>query len=187
MNVALRRPMSIEEFLDWESRQELRHEFDGFRALAMTGGTAAHASIQANLLAALVPRLRGKQCRAYGSELKLRLAGTVRYPDALVMCVPVARDAVFVTEPSVVFEILSASSTHQDLVVKNSEYRTAPSIQRYVVLEQTHVAALMFARLGEEWVSTTVSGADGVLSLPEIAIEISLAELYADIDLGNYE
>jgi len=145
MNVALRRPMSIEEFLDWESRQELRHEFDGFRALAMTGGTAAHSAIQMNLAAALVSRLRGKPCRPHGSELKVRLAGSVRYPDALVVCVPVARDAVFVTEPAAVFEILSPSTTHQDLVVKNAEYRMAPSIQRYIVLEQTHAARIMFS------------------------------------------
>jgi hypothetical protein len=29
MNVALRRPMRLDEFLEWERRQELRYEFDG--------------------------------------------------------------------------------------------------------------------------------------------------------------
>ena len=33
--------MSLEEFLAWEERQELRWEFDGFVPMAMTGGTAA--------------------------------------------------------------------------------------------------------------------------------------------------
>ncbi len=46
MNVALRRPMTLDEFLAWENRQELRYEFDGFQPIAMTGGTAAHAAIQ---------------------------------------------------------------------------------------------------------------------------------------------
>lgn len=40
MNVALRRPMSLDDFLDWEERQELRYEFDGFQPVAMTGGTS---------------------------------------------------------------------------------------------------------------------------------------------------
>jgi hypothetical protein len=29
MNIALRKPMTLEQFLAWEGRQELRYEFDG--------------------------------------------------------------------------------------------------------------------------------------------------------------
>lgn len=39
MNVALRKPMALPEFLAWEERQELRYEFDGVQPVAMTGGT----------------------------------------------------------------------------------------------------------------------------------------------------
>ena len=39
MNVVLRKPMTLEAFLAWEERQELRYEFDGFQPIAMTGGT----------------------------------------------------------------------------------------------------------------------------------------------------
>jgi hypothetical protein len=31
--------MTLEAFLGWESRQEIKYEFDGFRPVAMTGGT----------------------------------------------------------------------------------------------------------------------------------------------------
>ncbi len=37
MSVALRKPMTVAEFLAWEERQELRWEFDGFQPVAMTG------------------------------------------------------------------------------------------------------------------------------------------------------
>ena len=76
MNVALRQPMTLDAFLDWEERQELRYEFDGFQPVAMTGGTYAHAAIQRNLIIALGSRLRGKPCQAIGSELKIAVAGT---------------------------------------------------------------------------------------------------------------
>ena len=49
MNLAVRKPMSLAEFLEWEDRQELRYEFDGVEPSAMTGGTVAHATIQGNL------------------------------------------------------------------------------------------------------------------------------------------
>ncbi len=38
-------PITLAEFLAWEERQELRHEFDGFAPVAMTGGTRAHETI----------------------------------------------------------------------------------------------------------------------------------------------
>ncbi len=41
MSIALRKPMTIDEFLDWEAQQPLRYEFDGFQPIAMAGGTAA--------------------------------------------------------------------------------------------------------------------------------------------------
>jgi hypothetical protein len=53
MTVALRKPMSPEQFLAWEERQPLRYEFDGFQPVAMTGGTAAHSAILRNLIIAL--------------------------------------------------------------------------------------------------------------------------------------
>ncbi len=51
MNLAVRKPTSLTEFLEWEDRQELRYEFDGVGPVAMTGGTYGHSGIQGNLAA----------------------------------------------------------------------------------------------------------------------------------------
>jgi Uma2 family endonuclease len=160
MNVALRRTMSLRQFLAWEERQPLRYEFDGFQPVAMTGGTAAHSAIQRNILHALTGRLRGKSCQPYGSDLK-----------------------IVVTDPVVVFEVLCDGTANTDLVEKTAEYRATASIQRYIILEQTHAAGIVFVRKGEDWVTDIVAGDGAVLSLPEIGIEIPLAEIYADVEL----
>ena len=180
MSATQRKPMTIAEFLDWEERQELRWEFDGFEPVAMTGGTFRHAAIQTNLLTALHSRLRGKPCRSLGSDLKILAAESIRYPDAFVVCSPVDATATVVTEPVVVFEILSPSTAMIDRVVKNEEYRDTPSIQRYVMLEQDHQAATVFTRAGDDWVGHILSG-DVILDMPEIGIELPLHELYEDI------
>ncbi len=104
MNAPIRKPMTYDEFLAWERRQELRYEFDGFAPVAMTGGSFEHAIIQRNLITALTNRLRGKPCQALGSELKIAVAGSIRYPDAFVMCSPVPRGTQVIAEPVVVFE-----------------------------------------------------------------------------------
>jgi len=182
MNVVLRKPMTLEQFLAWEDRQELRYEFDGCQPVAMTGGTAAHAAIQRNLIIALGTRLRGQPCQPFGSALKVLVDGRIRYPDAFVVCTPVDPRAKVVTDPVVVFEVLSESTAANDMVVKNAEYRATPSVRRYAVLHQDAAAAIVFCHRASEWVTELVAGDDAVLRLPEIGIEIPLAEIYAGVD-----
>jgi Uma2 family endonuclease len=181
MNLALRKPMTLAEFLAWEEPQPLRYEFDGTGPVAMTGGTTGHAAIQANLAAALGTRLRGTPCRFYGSDLKFQVAdGHIRYPDGMVVCSPVDRTATIVYDPVIVFEVLSPSTTRHDRIVKAREYEATPSVQRYVMLEQDGVGATVYARSGNAW-AHEILVADSILSLPEIRVELPLAELYEGI------
>ena len=184
MNVALRRPMTLPEFLVWEERQELRYEFDGFRPVAMTGGTQAHDVIQMNLARSLGNRLAGTPCRARGSNLKIEVMGSVRYPDAFVTCGPVTPSSTVASDPVVIFEVLSKGTARTDRVTKNREYASTASIRRYVMLEQDEIAATMFERVGEEWLGRILDG-DAVIRMPEIGIEFPLAELYEGLDLPN--
>jgi Uma2 family endonuclease len=182
MTVALRRPMTLDEFLAWEDRQPLRYEFDGVQAIAMTGGTLAHAAIQVNLAVALVTRLRGKPCRYIGNDLKIEVAGRIRYPDGFVTCTPGAPTDKIVRDPVVIFEVLSESTSGIDTVVKNREYAATPSVRRYVLLAQDVMGGAMFERIGEDWVGH-VLGPESVLSMPEIGVEVPVAEFYEGIDL----
>ena len=181
MNLALRGSMTLAEFLEWEERQPMRYEFDGIGPVAMTGGTYGHSTIQGNLATAVGGRLRGKPCRFHGSHLKFQVAeGHVRYPDSMVVCSPVDRTATVVYDPVVVFEVLSPSTARDDRIVKAREYQATPSVQRYVMLEQDGVSATVYARSRETWTHEILI-ADSILALPEIGVELPLAELYDGI------
>jgi Uma2 family endonuclease len=155
MSSAVRKPMTLDEFLAWEERQELRWEFDGFAPVAMNGGTVAHSTIQRNLTTALTIRLRGGRCRPHGPSLKIEVAGRIRYPDAIVVC--------------------------SDRFDKAREYGNTDSIQRYIILEQTSQAATVFTRMNGIWASVIVDG-DADLEMPEIGISVPLAEFYVDVE-----
>ena len=131
-------------------------------------------------------RLRGKPCQVHGSELKIAVAGSIRYPDAFIVCSPMMRGATIVTEPVVVFEVLSPSTATTDRIVKNQEYRDTPSIQRYVMLEQEQQAATVFARAGDDWVGHVISG-EVLLAMPEVGVEVPLAELYEGVAFAPTE
>lgn len=182
MNAPMRTPVTLELFLAWEDRQPLRHEFDGVRTVAMTGGTAAHALIQINLAIAVGGRLRGKLCRFVGNDLKIQVAGRIRYPDGFVYCGPFQADAKVIEEPVVIFEVLSESTSSTDLITKNAEYAATPSVRRYVVLAQDAIGGTMFERVGEDWTGRLLT-ADSLLRMPEIGIEVAVAEFYEGVEL----
>jgi len=175
---------TTDDFLAWEERQVLRYEFDGVQPRARTGGTAAHAAIQRNLITALGVGLRGKLHQPHGSLLKIRVAdSSIRYPDAFVVCTKLSPSATVVTDPVVIFEVISESTATKDFVTKNAEYRATLSVQRYVVLQQTKAAAAVFSRKGEDWVTDLLTGDGAILAMPEIGLDIPLSEIYLGVDL----
>ena len=181
MNLAFRKPMTPAEFLEWEERQPLRYEFDGVGPVAMTGGTRAHARIQRNLAISIGGRLRGKPCEFLGSDLKIKTSEDhVRYPDGIVTCSPGDNASTAVSDPVIIFEVLSPSTAANDRIVKAREYQAMPSVQRYVMLEQVGVSATVYVRSGDTWTHEILI-ADSMLSLPEIGVELPLAELYEGI------
>jgi Uma2 family endonuclease len=180
MNVMTRPDMSLDEFLAWEAGQDGKWEYDGKGPVEMTGGTLAHALIQANLIAALHRRLAGTPFRVFGSELKIQVDGRIRYPEAFVTKVGAPADSTVIHDPIVVFEVISPSTEQTDRFTKNHEYAATPSIQRYVMLEQGVVGATVFARTGAEWIGRLLL-ADAVLHMPEIATEVPLAEFYTGL------
>lgn len=180
----MRKPMTLEEFLAWEEAQELPWEYDGVALVAMAGGTVVQGLIQANLIRALGNRLRGGPCRVLGSHIRIAVAGSIRYPDALVVCTSTPRGTTVITDPVVVFEVLSPSTVSVDRIVKNQEYRDTPSIRHYVMLEQDRPGAMVFSRDGDDWVGHVLAG-EATVPLPAIDVEVPLAELYEGIAFGE--
>ena len=190
MSHAVSRPMTVDEFLAWENQQALKHEFNGFEIVAMVGGTLEHAVIQRNLARFIGAALDGRPCQFYGSDAKIVVAGSVRYPDGVVTCTQPAPRSTVAPEPLVVFEVLSDSTARIDRTEKMDEYQATASVQRYVMLEQTRVMATVFAReLGfarefGNWVGRVLHAGDD-LAMPEIGISVPLADLYRDVALDR--
>jgi Uma2 family endonuclease len=107
----------------------------------------------------------------------------VRYPDALVSCAKVPGDALTIPGVVVVFEVPSPNSGRTDRIVKLREYRKVATIRSYVIAEHNSAGVTVFSRRGDDqdWTAKALTGED-VLQLPEIGIEIPVAEFYEDVD-----
>ena len=189
MSVTIRVPiMTRHQFFDWAAAQGARHEFDGFEPVAMTEGNLNHSRIAFNIHRTLHGRLKGSGCEPLGLDAGVATIGdTVRYPDAVVTCSPTQGGSRLVPNPVVVFEVISPTSghvaEHVDRIVKLREYATVDSIRRYVIVESASVGLTVHERqeAGQKWTVTTIM-ADDLLHLPEIGVEIPVAEIYENVD-----
>src|SRR4051794_6052311 len=82
--------LTPEEYLQWEALSETKHEYaDGF-VYAMEGASRIHNVLTGNIFVELHRQLRGKKCRPFSSDMRLRIAPPpgifFYYPDVAVDC-----------------------------------------------------------------------------------------------------
>ena len=187
MNIAIRKPMTQDEFFRWAQSRDEPHEFDGIQPVAMTGASGNHGRIAGNIQFQLRLRLgENGPCEALTADAGVQTIGdAVRYPDGVVTCSGFDGRAHLVPDPVIVFEITSPSSIREDRIIKPREYAAVPSIKRYVIVEQTVIGLTVLWRTGDEpWRLQTLKAGD-VLNLPEIGVEIPVDSLYARVDLDE--
>lgn len=179
------RPMEVEEFLAWDSGDDLRYELvDGYPVpvFGQSQPAPAHGAVAGELITLLNMHLRktGRPCRVE-TPTAVRIqakARRVRGPDVVVRCGASARTA---DEPVVVIEVLSPENTVRQMEEKEDDYRAVPSIQCVVRLAQDAFFATTLRRAGDLWVKGAVSGPDGVLRIDAIGFEAPLREIYRTV------
>ncbi len=190
MSTARKRNLvSVQSYLAGELVSPVKHEYLGGVVYAMAGARNAHNIIAGNIFGALHARLRGKPCRPFNSDTKirLRLLTQVRfyYPDASVVCRPNPQTDSFQDEPVVLFEVLSRRTRRIDEGEKRDAYLTIPSLSVYVLIEQETAAVVAFRRTEGGFVREVYEGLDAVLPLVgDIGIDLPLAEIYETVELA---
>jgi Uma2 family endonuclease len=163
--------VSVEDYLAGELISPIKHEYLGGAVYAMAGARNAHNMIAGNTFGALYVRLRGRPCRPFNSDTKIRvhLPGHLRfyYPDASVICRPNPQTDSFQDEPVVLFEVLSHRTRRIDEGEKKDAYLTIPSLSVYVLIEQETAAVTAFRRTPEGFVQEVYEGVDAVIPLDE--------------------
>ncbi len=134
--------LTYAEYVATEARGEVRHEFLDGCAYAMAGGTPEHAALAAAIAGELRNALRGKSCRVFSSDLRVRVSktGLTTYPDLSVVCGKLEtapEDPHALLNPVVLIEVLSESTEAYDRGAKASHYRRIESLAEYVLVSQS--------------------------------------------------
>src|SRR5436190_15261725 len=152
----------------------------------MAGARNVRNIIKGNVFGSLHARLRGRRCRPFNSDTKIRihLPTQVRfyYPDVSVICRPNPQNDSFQDEPAVLIEVLSKRTRRIDEGEKKDAYLTIPSLGAYLLVEQETPTVVVFRRTEHGFVREIHEGLDAVIPLREIDSELPLADVYDAVE-----
>ncbi len=173
-----------EEYLAAEEISEVRHEYRAGVVQEMAGGTRTHSDIIINLVVALGSQLAGRRCRVYASDMRVRIRDAepmfYYYADVMVDCSGSHENEV--TEPTVIFEVLSPSTARSDRGDKLVNYLALPTMRVYALVDQDQQRVTVYRRRqAGAWPREVLTGPDATLELPEIDCRLPLTTIYAGV------
>ena len=178
-------PMTVEEFLDWASRQPGKWELVDGWPRAMAPASTTHGAIQARAASLLDRHIEDTRisCRVVTeaaivpASFKRRNA---RGADLAITCSPPDEDEWALKDPVFILEILSPTN-EQDTRDNVWVYMTIPSLRQILLLASTAVRGELFQRRGDgAWPEEAQSLAAGdVVRVEPIGFACPLAAFYA--------
>lgn len=176
-----------EEYLALEEKADHKSEYYNGEMFALAGGSVNHNQITFNVAKAFDRLPTHKPCRVFSNDVRLRTqkSGLYTYPDVMVICgriefVPGRDDTL--TNPILIVEVWSDSTKAYDRGEKFAMYRQIPTLQEYVMIDQTQPYVEHYRRDGHFWVLETLEKADAILTLPSLECEIPLAVMYEKVE-----
>ena len=176
--------ISAEEYLSGEPLSEIRHEYIDGEVFAMAGGTPNHNAVSGNFHAHLWNHLRGKSCRVFIADVKVRIITSQQdifyYPDVLVACDPNDTNEQFLRSPRLIIEVLSKSTHRLDQGEKFRNYITLPSLEEYIMAEQDR-PCLTIHRRRTNWLPEVIENPEEIVVIESVGLELPLVAFYENI------
>lgn len=184
--------LTPQEYLAIERQNEVKSEYWNGEMFAMAGASEAHNLIVLNVGAELRAQLKGRPCRVYPSDMRVRIPRSTayRYPDVIVVCgQPEFEDEHhdILLNPTVIIEVLSPSTEVYDRGTKFRQYRTVDSLREYVLISQEKPLIERYVRQQETrfWLLSEAEGFEEHIEVDSIKCELALAEVYEKVEFAE--
>lgn len=179
--------MTEAEYLAFDRASEIKHEYYRGEIFAMSGGSPEHNLICMSTGAALYSQLRGRPCKSFSSDQRVRISQTrlYTYPDITVVC----GDPRFATDaqdtlinPTLLIKVLSPSTESYDRGKKFQHYRQLDSLREYVLIAQDQPHIERYLRQDDDtWLLSEATGLESRIELTSIGCVLALAEVYEQV------
>lgn len=180
-------PVDETAYLRGEETAAAKHEFVSGEIYAMAGASERHNRIAGNIFFHLRSATRGKPCRAFMADMKLRLAGgtTYYYPDAMLVCDPDDDHPIYKQSLCLIAEVLSPGTATVDVREKWAAYRGLTSLRYYLLVDSERLWAKVFFRDEHDaWFEQELSAEDRIdVACDGTKLTLTLDDLYEDTGL----
>ena len=176
-----------QEYLDAERIALDKHEYYKGKIFAMSGASIPHNIIAMNCSIDMGIKLKGKNCKPFGSDLRIHIPknSLYTYPDLSIICGEIeTTDDKFdtVKNPSVIIEILSESTRNYDKGGKFTLYREIESLQEYILIDSESIMVEKFMRNADSsWQLTEYKSIDASFTIETVSISLPLTTVYEGI------
>lgn len=179
--------LSPEDYLRRERTAEFKHEYFNGEVRPIAGAGYAPNLICANLAGIIGRRLRGSTSSVVGSNQRLYIGAvnTFCYPNlAVVRGTPEFLDEAQENLLNPVLLVQIVTPTADGWAGRFNLYRQLSSLQQFVLLHSPQPYAEWYWRDEQgRWLLTDTNARHGVLELPGIGCQVTLAEVYAGVEL----
>ena len=181
---------TLEEYFRLEKESNERFEYFDGEVYSMAGVNQEHDQIESNVHVSIRQKLRGKQCRAFLANMRLKVPSLppYRYSDGSALC----GEAVFekvggvdvLVNPQLIIEVLSDSTEKFDRDQKFKHYKSIESFREYLLISQENYFVVHYLKHNEKfWMQTEYDRLEDVINLTTLDCDLTLAEIYEDIFL----
>jgi len=176
------------EYLEFEVNSDRRHEYIDGKIICKESGTPNHNQITGNFAATLNILLKRQPYQVFVTDQRLWIPNRRihTYPDIMVVQTPLVfeegrKDTI--TNPVMIAEVLSNSTKSYDKDEKFAAYRTIPSFQEYILIDQYTMHVEQYYKAdNNKWIFSEYSNSQDSLNLASIACQILVEDIYDKVN-----
>ncbi len=193
MQITEQRYYAIEEYLALEEAADYKSEYIDGEIFPMAGGSTNHNQIAGNFYTALNFAFKTEDYDVFMSDVRLWIPKKriYTYPDVMVV---VGKPDYYnnrtdtITNPRVIIEVFSDLTKEYDRSKKFEAYRTMPTVEEYLLLDQTRKYIEHFSKTDHKrWSFAEYNESDEAIALASISFEISMADIYNKVNFEQVD
>lgn len=194
MDLVATKHISEASYLARERQSEERHEYEDGKLIPMGGASLVHNNIVSNLMGLLWLYSREADILVHANDMRVYIPESTRYyyPDLVITeGEPKLLDHDFdtLTNPAVIIEVLSASTSSRDRGPKFEAYRSIPSLKEYLLVsqDQAKIEGYYKNEQGAWIIRESVIGPDAAFSFQHFDLSLPLKTVYQKVDFSKAE
>lgn len=176
--------ITVEEYLAQETAAEYKSEYHDGVIIPMAGGSLLHNRVKGNVYS-FFDRVLDAGYAVWNSDTQVHIPATNRnvYPDVMVVVGATQADTTtllgVMLNPTLIVEVLSASTRSYDMGEKFAHYQTIPTFREYLLIDPDRIAVTHWVRTpAGEWQRMDYTNQDAVITLVAVPAALPLQEVY---------